>query len=251
MPLERVGRPSASRGPLSSRKLYAMSWLCVYSFRPCDAARSPKKFQRSAASSQSATKALPVGSLPVPMCPKPRMFATSHWRVELGERRVADRRRDRAVVALGLESVVVEPGAQQLGAGDVVDVAALGVGVLAVAGELDLLVADAGELLEDLLEAGREVGRVRVARDGVAHGVEDDAALAGGDQHAVAPGLHGTGCCGCGGAGWRRGRGHRRTRRHRARRLRPCPSSLRAAAAARGRACGRARGCRRDRSDRP
>jgi hypothetical protein len=79
MPLERVGRPSASSGPLSSRKLYAMSWLCVYSFSPCDAARSPKKFHRSAASSQSATNALFVGSLPVPMWPKPRMFATSHW----------------------------------------------------------------------------------------------------------------------------------------------------------------------------
>ncbi len=78
MPLERVGRPSASSGPLSSRKLYAMSWLCVYSLSPWLAARSPKTFHRSAASCQSARYALPVGSLPVPMWPNPRMFAISH-----------------------------------------------------------------------------------------------------------------------------------------------------------------------------
>ena len=68
MPDERVGRPSVSSGPLSSRKLYAASWLCVYSRRPKPVrARSPRMFHRSQAASQSALKLLLVGSLPVPM----------------------------------------------------------------------------------------------------------------------------------------------------------------------------------------
>lgn len=112
-------------------------------------------------------------------------------RVELGERGVGDLTRNAAVVALGFEPVVVEPLAQLLCAGDRVDVAALGVRVLVVSGELDLLVADPRELLEDLLEPRRQVGRVRVAADGVPHRVEDDAALAGRHQHAVAVGLGG------------------------------------------------------------
>jgi hypothetical protein len=122
------------------------------------------------------------------------MFATSHWASNWAM--VA------SLIVDGIEPWLPSASSplsssqvrSSCGAGDVVHVAALGVGVLAVAGELDLLVADAGQLLEDLLEARREVGRVRVARDGVAHGVEDDAALAGRQQHAVAPGLHGTGC---------------------------------------------------------
>ena len=106
-------------------------------------------------------------------------------RVEGCQRGIRDRRRDRAVVALGLEPVVVEPRAHQLGAGDVVDVSAVGVRALAVAGELDLLVADARELLEHLAEARGQVGRVGVAGDRVANGVEDDAALARRDEDAV------------------------------------------------------------------
>jgi len=71
----------------------------------------------------------------------------------------------------------------------------LGVRVLAVAGELDLLVPDARQLLEHLLEARRQLGRVRVAADRVANGVQDDAPLPGRDEDAVAAGggLGGTG----------------------------------------------------------
>ena len=130
--------------------------------------------------------------------PEPEDVRDLALRVECRERGVGDRPRDVAVVALGLEPVVVEPFAQLVRAGDVVDVAALGVRVLVVSRELDLLVPDAGELLEDLLEARREVGRVRVARDGVADRVEDDAPLAGGQEHTVARGLHRAGYGGTG-----------------------------------------------------
>ena len=66
-PDERVGRPSASGGPLSRRKLYTPSWLCVYSLISYSSrAISPSWFQRSAAASQSALKRLPLGSPPVP-----------------------------------------------------------------------------------------------------------------------------------------------------------------------------------------
>jgi hypothetical protein len=54
MPEERVGLPSASSGPESSRKLYASAWLCVYSLSPFAAAISPSAVHRSIAASQSA-----------------------------------------------------------------------------------------------------------------------------------------------------------------------------------------------------
>lgn len=91
--------------------------------------------------------------------------------------------RDEAVVALGAQTVVVEPAAQQPGALDGLQTrAARRVGVLVVPGELDLAVAVAGELLEDLAEAGGQVGGEGVAGGGVADGVEDDAALVRRDE---------------------------------------------------------------------
>src|SRR5690606_19560464 len=97
-------------------------------------------------------------------------------------------RRDEAVVALGAQSVVVEPAAQQPGSLDRFEVvAAGGVGVLAVAREFDLAVAVPGELLEDLAEAGGQVAREGVAGGGVADGVEDDAALVRRYEHLSAP----------------------------------------------------------------
>src|SRR5690606_5272701 len=100
-------------------------------------------------------------------------------------------RRYEAVVALGAQSVVVEPSAQEPGALHRFEVvAAGGVGVLAVARELDLAVAVPGELLENLAEAGGQVAREGVAGGGVADGVEDDAALVRRDEHlpATVPG---------------------------------------------------------------
>lgn len=91
--------------------------------------------------------------------------------------------RDEAVVALRAQTVVVEPGAQQPGTFDGLQVGtARRVGVLAVAGELDLAVAVAGQLLEDLAEAGGQVGGEGVAGGGVTDGVEDDAALVRRDE---------------------------------------------------------------------
>ena len=96
---------------------------------------------------------------------------------------------DEAVVALRAQPVLVEPAAQQPGALEGFQVgAAGGVGVLAVAGELHLPVAVAGQLLEDGAEAGGQVGGERVAAGGVADRVEDDAALVLGDEQ-VALGL--------------------------------------------------------------
>src|SRR5690606_19274906 len=104
--------------------------------------------------------------------------------VRVGER---PGRRYEAVVALGAQSVVVEPSAQEPGALHRFEVvAAGGVGVLAVARELDLAVAVPGELLEDLAEAGGQVAREGVAGGGVADGVEDDAALVRRDEHLPA-----------------------------------------------------------------
>lgn len=91
--------------------------------------------------------------------------------------------RDEAVVALGAQPVVVEPGAQQPGALDGLQAgAARCVGVLVVSGELHLAVAVPGQLLEDLAEAGGQVGGEGVAGGGVADGVEDDAALVRRDE---------------------------------------------------------------------
>ena len=109
-------------------------------------------------------------------------------RVERGQGGVGDGGGDRAVVALGLQAVVVQPGAQQLRAGDVVHVPAGRVRVLVEPGELDLLVPDPGQLLEHLQEPGGQVGGVRVAADRVPDGVQDDAALAGRDQDPVPAG---------------------------------------------------------------
>src|SRR5690606_12523827 len=104
--------------------------------------------------------------------------------VALGQR---PGRRDESVVALGAQAVVLEPAAQQPGALDGAQVgAAGGVGVLGVAGELDLAVTVAGEFFEDLAEAGGQIGGERVAAGGVPDGVEDDAALVGGDEHLTA-----------------------------------------------------------------
>ena len=74
------------------------------------------------------------------------------------------------MVALGLQPEVVEPIPHQLGARDVVEnVAALGIGVLPVAGDLHLLVADLGEPLKDRFETGRVLGAVWVTTDRVPH----------------------------------------------------------------------------------
>ncbi|CAM5699239.1 hypothetical protein SGRIM128S_09757 [Streptomyces griseomycini] len=91
------------------------------------------------------------------------------------------------MVALGAQTVLVEPGAQQPGALDRFQVGAAGrVGVLAVAGELHLAVAVAGQLLEHLAEARGQVAREGVAGGGVTDGVEDDAALVRRDEHLSA-----------------------------------------------------------------
>jgi hypothetical protein len=87
------------------------------------------------------------------------------------------------VVAVRDQLVVVEPLAQQRGPGDVLEVrAALGVGVLPVAGELDLLEADARQELEDLAEAGRQVRGRRVTRDRVTLGEQDGPEPTVGDE---------------------------------------------------------------------
>jgi hypothetical protein len=82
------------------------------------------------------------------------------------------------VGAVGDETVVVEDLAD-LARGDL---PAEDRRVLVVAGELDLLVADLGEAGEDPLEAVGDAGGVRRRGDPVADAVEDDAAVAGGDQ---------------------------------------------------------------------
>ncbi|GGT06359.1 hypothetical protein GCM10010254_28520 [Streptomyces chromofuscus] len=91
------------------------------------------------------------------------------------------------MVALGAQPVFVEPGTQQPGALDGFQVGAAGrVRVLAVARELHLAVAVAGQLLEHLAEAGGQVGGEGVAAGGVPDGVEDDAALVRRDEHLPA-----------------------------------------------------------------
>lgn len=123
--------------------------------------------------------------------------------------------RDEAVVALGAQTVLVQPGAQQLRAFHRLEVTPAGcVGVLAVPGELDLPVAEAGQLLEDLAEPRGEVGAERVPARGVAHGVQDDAPLVRRDESlavAVAVPRSGGGL----GEGRRRAEGGRGDRRRR------------------------------------
>jgi hypothetical protein len=82
------------------------------------------------------------------------------------------------VGAVGDETVVVEDLADLRGR----DLPAEDRGVLVVAGELDLLVADLGEAGEHPLEAVGDSGVVRRRGDPVADAVQDDPAVAGGHE---------------------------------------------------------------------
>ena len=185
MPDERVGRPSASSGPESSRKLYAASWLCVYSFSPLAAAISP--------SGSSARPRRP--SRPCSCCRSgrrpcrgtagrgcSRLLDVRHVRGHL--RRIGEVARDAAVVADRDQPVVVEDLADLGGR----DLPAEDRRVLVVARELDAVVADLGQALEHLGEAVRHAGRVRRRADAVADRVQDDAALARRHEHPAPAG---------------------------------------------------------------
>ncbi|HET9738949.1 MAG TPA: hypothetical protein VFP78_12605 [Solirubrobacteraceae bacterium] len=181
-PDERVGRPRASSGPLSSRKPYAASWLCVVQLQPtggCALTQDvPPRGCGVPVGLEVAAGGIAAGA-DVLLAERLRGV---HVRVERGQRGVGDRSRDVPVASDGGQPIVVEDRAD-LGRRDL---APEDLRALVVAGELDAVVADLRQPREDLLEAVRDAGGVRRGADPVAHREQDDAALAGRHQPAAA-----------------------------------------------------------------